>query len=78
MRFEQLDSDDASLNPTMLLLLNRREAATVRAMLRIVDDLIWYHYPDADQLYVLLRDLYADCASYLDKETTDANPTPAP
>jgi hypothetical protein len=66
---QQLDPDDASLNPTMLLLLNRREAATVRAMLRIVDGLIWLRYPDADQLYLLLSDLYESCASYLDSET---------
>lgn len=68
MRLEQLDPGDASLNPTMLLLFNKREAATLRAMLRIVDDLIWYRHPDANQLHLLLSALYEDCASYLDPD----------
>lgn len=51
-------------NGPEILLLNKREAATVAAMLRIVDNLIWYRYPDADYLYEYLTDLYVTCCSH--------------
>ena len=36
---QQLDPDDGSLHPAKVLVLNQREQATVRAMLRLCADL---------------------------------------
>jgi len=59
-----------------LILFNRRELATLNAMLRIVDDLIWYRYPGANQLFRALADLRETCAAHL-TEDDHATPTQA-
>lgn len=74
MRYVQLDSGDATFNPAMLLLLNKNEIGTLRAMQRIAADLASYRYPGADQLLELLAALYDDCGSYLEESTNETHP----
>lgn len=60
MRLNQLDPGDARLYPTMVLVLSKREEATIRAMLRICDGLASIGYPDADAMTAWLETLAND------------------
>ena len=66
MRLEQLDPDDASQHPTTVLVLSRREKATVRAMLRLCDDLVRIGYPGSNAVVTWLE--------VLATEATEAHP----
>ena len=66
MRMQQLDPDDGSLHPATVLVLNRREQATVRAMRRLCTDLERIGYPGANAVTTWLATLATD--------TTEAGP----
>ncbi len=60
---EQLDPDDGSLHPTKVLVLSRREQATVRAMRRLCTDLERIGYPGAHAVTTWLEMLPTDEAA---------------
>jgi hypothetical protein len=59
---QQLDPDDASPQPPTVLVLNRREQATVRAMRRLCTDLERIGYPGAHAVTTWLATLATDTA----------------
>ncbi len=63
MRLEQLDPGDGSLNPTKVLVLSKRELATVRAMRRLCADLERIGYPGAHAVTTWLAALPTDEAN---------------
>lgn len=60
MRMQQLDPDDGSLHPTKVLVLSRREQATVRAMRRLTADLERIGNPGANVVATWLAALATD------------------
>ena len=60
MRLEQLDPGSAALHPTKVLVLNRREQATVRSMRRLCADLERIGYPGANVVGTWLEGLPTD------------------